>query len=63
MAEVTGTVDSERTAEDRNALDAIAYMLADSEWGVGMLEDIADLVRTTGRSIANPTGVSTWDRH
>jgi hypothetical protein len=36
---------------DRHTLDAIAHMLRDPEWGVGMLEDIADLVSRTGRSI------------
>jgi hypothetical protein len=36
---------------DANALEAIAEMLRDPEWGVGMLEDIADLVSDTGRSI------------
>lgn len=49
---------------DRAALDAITEMLRDPEWGVGMLEDIADLVRETGRSIADyPDGRSTWGRH
>jgi hypothetical protein len=36
---------------DGRALDGIAHMLRDPEWGVGMLEDIADLVSGTGRSI------------
>lgn len=36
---------------DRDTLDAIADMLRDPQWGVGMLEDIAELVSCTGRSI------------
>jgi hypothetical protein len=36
---------------DAAALDALADMLRDPEWGVGMLEDIAELVSGTGRSI------------
>ena len=63
MAEVSGAVDSEREIDDAPTLDMIAEMLADPEWGVGMLEDIADLVKRTGRSMANPTEISTWDRH
>ncbi|MHB8219962.1 MAG: hypothetical protein ACYDHU_06520 [Acidimicrobiales bacterium] len=63
MAEVSGAAESERRIEDTHALDMIAYMLTDPEWGIGMLEDIADFVRSTGRSMDNPTGVSTWDRH
>jgi hypothetical protein len=46
------------------ALDVIAEMLRDPEWGVGMLEDIADLVRGTGRSVENyPDNRATWERH
>jgi hypothetical protein len=49
---------------DKTALDAIQHMLRDPEWGVGMLEDIADLVRATGRDVENlPGDVPTWDRH
>jgi hypothetical protein len=39
------------TITDAGALDAIACMLRDPQWGVGMLEDIADLVSATGRTI------------
>jgi len=49
-------------ATDAAALDAIAKMLRDPEWGVGMLEDIADIVSRTDRDIAG-NGEPTWDRH
>jgi len=41
----------EEAVADKNALDRIAEMLRDPDWGVGMLEDIADIVRETGREI------------
>jgi hypothetical protein len=63
MGEVNGAVDSEREIDDEPTLDMIATILADPEWGVGMLEDIADLVMRTGRSMVNPAEISTWDRH
>lgn len=47
---------------DRYALDQIAHWLRDPEWGVGMLEDIAETVAATGRDLAGST-VSTWVRH
>ena len=47
---------------DDRALDLVATMLRDPEWGVGMLEDIADLVRRTGRDLEGD-GTPTWDRH
>ena len=37
----------------------ISYMLSDPEWGVGMLEDIAEI---TG-SDPNPDEAPRWDRH
>jgi hypothetical protein len=49
---------------DGLALDAIAQMLRDPEWACGMLEDTADFVRRTGRSVMNlPGDPTTWDRH
>lgn len=53
---------------DQQALAGIAEMLCDPEWGVGMLEDIADIIRATGRSVEDIIGadgesVSTWGRH
>lgn len=36
---------------DNHAMEEIAEMLRDPEWGVGMLEDIADIVRRTGREV------------
>ena len=45
-----------RTTTDRAALDAIAEMLRDPEWSVGMLEDIADISIGTGRSIQGTCG-------
>ena len=49
---------------DRAALDRIQHMLRDPEWGVGMLEDIADIIRGTGREVENlPDDEPTWDRH
>ena len=41
---------------DAAALDAIADMLRDPEWGVGMLEDAADIALRTGRSIQGTCG-------
>lgn len=53
-----------RTRGDAGALDAIREMLRDPEWGVGMLEDIAELVKATGRDVANyPDNRPTWARH
>lgn len=47
-----------------HALDAIAEMLRDPQWGAGMLEDIAELVQKTGRTVDNyPDERSTWIRH
>ena len=55
---------SVRTESDADALDRIAHILRDPEWGVGMLEDIGEIVTGTGRSIDNlPGDVPTWDRH
>lgn len=49
---------------DADACERIAEMLRDPEWGVGMLEDIADIIRETGRSVEDyPDGRSTWGRH
>lgn len=58
----------DRYDTDSPALDRIAYMLRDPDWGVGMLEDIADIIRSTGRSLrteisSDGTPVSTWERH
>jgi hypothetical protein len=54
----------EAKLEDSAALARIAEMLRDPEWGVGMLEDIADAIRQTGRTIEDyPDGRSTWGRH
>lgn len=51
-------------ALNARALDAIAEMLRDPQWGVGMLEDIAELVERTGRTTANYDDErSTWGRH
>ena len=36
---------------DNRALDIIAYLLKDPDWGPGMLEDIAELVIRSGRSV------------
>ena len=52
-----------RSLKDNNALNQIANMLRDPDWGVGMLEDIAELVKRTGRSLDNPDDTPTWDRH
>ena len=57
------TADS-RTRTDAQALDAIQEMLRDPEYGAGMLEDIAELVKGTGRTVANyPDNRPTWLRH
>jgi hypothetical protein len=49
---------------DPAALEGIQEMLRDPEWGVGMLEDIAELVQATGRTTEDyDDGRSTWPRH
>jgi hypothetical protein len=53
----------DRASDDAVALDAIAHILRDPEWGVGMLEDIAAIVGDTERSLDNPSGEPTWMRH
>jgi hypothetical protein len=53
-----------KPASDGFVLDQIAEMLRDPEWGVGMLEDIRDLVNRTGRTCENyPDDRPTWGRH
>jgi hypothetical protein len=54
----------DREMPDPAALDRIAEMLRDPFWSAGMLEDIADLIRQTGRATDNyPDHRPTWDRH
>lgn len=48
---------------DHVALDNIALILRDPDWGAGMLEDIAEIVAHTGRDLSNADEVPTWDRH
>lgn len=52
---------------DAEALNQIATMLQDPDWGVGMLEDIAAIVDRAGYSVdtqyVNGEAVRTWDRH
>lgn len=49
---------------DTAAIEVIAEWLRDPEWGAGMLEDIADTIRRTGRSVEDyPDGRATWPRH
>lgn len=56
--------DEEDDPRDARALDLIQEMLRDPEWGVGMLEDIAEIVTATGRRVENyPDDRSTWERH
>jgi hypothetical protein len=56
------TTSTANRCTDGAALDAIAHILRDPEWGVGMLEDIVEIVARTGRDIEGD-GTSTWDRH
>ena len=56
-------VPPESARQDAVALDRIAGILRDPEWGVGMLEDIAEAVVSSGRSLENPTAASSWTRH
>ena len=47
-----------------DALDVIQEWLRDPEWGVGMLEDIAQVVAQTGRTTESyPDQRPTWNRH
>lgn len=51
-------------ALELQVLDSIQEMLRDPDWGVGMLEDIAEMIQLTGRSTENyPDDRSTWARH
>ena len=46
---------STREADDGRALDEINEILSAPEWSVGMLEDICEIVRATGREeVADP---------
>lgn len=63
--EYAHTIDSETVLEygnERDALDEVARILRDPDWGVGMLEDISQLVAFTGRDV-DGDGSKTWDRH
>jgi hypothetical protein len=47
-------------ARDADALDRMNAILSDPDWGVGMLEDLHEILRSTNREkIAG----ATWDRH
>jgi hypothetical protein len=49
---------------DMAALDQIAEILRDPEWGAGMLEDIAQIINATGRVTEDyADGRPTWLRH
>jgi hypothetical protein len=68
--DLSALTDSERRnlwggpLRDGEGLDQIAEMLRDPEWGVGMLEDIRELVNRTGRTCENyPDDRPTWGRH
>jgi hypothetical protein len=54
--------EQERKLADDQALDVIARWMQDPDWGVGMLEDICDVVARTGRDVEGD-GQPTWDRH
>lgn len=54
----------ERKTSDTEAIELIAEWLRDPEWAPAMLEDIADAIRDTGRSVENyPDDRPTWGRH
>lgn len=66
-AALTASVDG---ITDARALNAIQLILTDPEWDSAMLEDIAALVRGTGRPVQNVPDpddpgedLATWDRH
>ncbi|MDQ6796452.1 MAG: hypothetical protein M3011_00265, partial [Actinomycetota bacterium] len=61
VADLLDAAGDARSMTDTAALDAIAHMLSDPDWGAGMLEDIAELVNRTGRSTEGDE--PTWDRH
>lgn len=58
----SGHIPHSRSRTDEHALDAIAQILRDPDWGVGMLEDISAIVAGTGRDVTGD-GEPTWDRH
>jgi hypothetical protein len=47
-------LDRERL-HDTRALNAIQEMLSGVQWDAGTLADVAEIVRSTGRTIAEPT--------
>lgn len=49
----TGNRPARQIFLDARALDNIAEILRDPEWAPGMLEDIAERVRATGRDTSN----------
>lgn len=48
-----GRENGRRVSDESNALDIIARTLSESEWTPDMFDAIADLVRATGRTIAD----------
>ena len=50
------------TLTDSQAVELIAHWLRDPDWGVGMLEDIAEVITATGRDLSG-NGQPTWGRH
>jgi len=64
VADLLDQAGDARSISDEAALNYIAHMLRDPDWGVGMLEDIAELIERTGRTVDNlPGDEPTWERH
>lgn len=53
---------SARTRTDAEALDHLAWLLSAEEWpGASGMEDVAEIVASTGRDLEQPG--ADWPRH
>jgi hypothetical protein len=46
-------MDTDRKISDERAMNAIAALMSGSEWSADTLDVIADMVRATGRTVAD----------
>jgi hypothetical protein len=55
LGEPSRRADAADQAEvDRRALEDIAYQLRSPDWDAGLLEDIVQIIRATGRQVSGP---------